>query len=120
MVASLSLVLSGCMSLTSDKALHFSATGAISALAACIADKEIALAAGAGAGLGAGLAKEIYDNAPGGTGFSTQDMFANALGTGVGTLLGYSLCHPAPAPQKPDLIEYEMTNNILVETLKLE
>ncbi len=120
MAISLSLVLSGCMSLTSDKAIHFSATGAVAALAACIADEEIALAAGAGVGIGVGLAKELYDDIPGGTGFSMEDMFANALGTGVGTFIGYSLCHPKPAPQKPDLIEDEVTNDILVEALKLE
>ncbi len=116
---SLSLALSGCMTLSSDKALHFSATGAISALAACVADEEYAIAAGAAAGMGAGIAKEVYDDFPGGSGFSMEDIFADAMGTTAGTFIGYSLCHPAPEPKNPELIEYEETNDILVKAMKL-
>ncbi len=86
-------LVSGCVTMGSDKAMHVSATGIISFVATCLADKDVALAAGAGTGMGAGLAKEAYDSRPGGTGFSGGDLLADAAGTGIGTALGYGLCH---------------------------
>ncbi len=118
------LVVSGCASLGQnetffgkDKILHFSVTGVIAAVATCIADKPSAIVIGGAAGLGAGLAKELYDGMPGGSGFSSDDMIANTLGTGAGVLVGYALCHPAPPPQKPELIEFEKTNEILLKSV---
>ncbi len=111
------LVISGCTSFGSDKALHFSATGVIAALATCVADRPSAIAVGGAAGLGAGLAKELYDGMPGGTGFSSDDMIANVLGTSAGVLVGYALCHPAPPPPEPELTEFEKTNELLLKSL---
>ncbi len=89
-------LLSGCVSIGADKVLHFSASGAISMLATCLADREQAVIVGAGAGFGAGLAKEVYDARPGGSGFSGEDLLADGLGAGVGTAIGYGLCHGQP------------------------
>ncbi|HHS81932.1 MAG TPA: hypothetical protein ENJ68_00295 [Devosia sp.] len=91
-------LISGCVTMGSDKVMHVSATGIISFVATCLADKDTALAAGAGTGMGAGLAKEVYDSRPGGTGFSGEDLLADAAGTGLGTALGYGLCHGRKAP----------------------
>ncbi len=92
-ILSVGVLLSGCVSIGSDKVLHFSATGVISMLTTCLADEEVAIVSGAAAGFGAGFAKEVYDGRSGGSGFSGEDLLADGIGAGVGTALGYQLCH---------------------------
>lgn len=92
-ILTLFVLLSGCVSIGSDKILHFSAAGLISILATCMVNEEVAIVTGAAAGLGAGLVKEAYDASRGGSGFSGEDLLADGIGAGVGTTLGYQLCH---------------------------
>ena len=92
-VVALGFLLSGCVSIGTDKVLHVSATGFISMMATCLADEDVAIATGAASGFGAGLAKEAYDSRSGGSGFSGEDLLADGIGAGVGTAIGYGLCH---------------------------
>lgn len=90
-------VLSGCASVGTDKFMHFGATGIISAFVTCLSEPEYSIVAGGAAGIGAGLAKEVYDSRPGGSGFDGADLLADGLGAGVGTAIGYNLCHSEAA-----------------------
>jgi len=119
LAAVLTLTLSSCATIGTDKTIHFSVTGIISAMATCLADEKGAVLAGIATGMGAGLAKEAYDTMPNGSGFDGEDLIADAFGTGAGTLIGYALCHQAP-PAKATVIDNDpATNQLIIDTLKL-
>lgn len=64
-----------------DKALHFGAALAITAVTYAITDDaKLAIYAG----IGASVAKELYDSRNGGTGFDTRDLTAGAIGAAFG------------------------------------
>ena len=67
-----------------DKPKHFAATAAIAAGGVAIGLSE---RQAFGAALAVGLAKELHDSRPGGTGFSGKDMAWNLAGAYIGAKL---------------------------------
>lgn len=74
-----------------DKAKHAAVSAALGAGASLIVDNDAQAVALA---LVPGLAKELHDARPGGTGFSVKDMAANAVGAYVGVKLGGLIIRP--------------------------
>lgn len=72
-----------------DKAAHAAGSAAISLAAApLLADSEHPILYPFAVSFSVGVLKEIYDSRPGGTGFSNEDLAADALGAAVGAVTG--------------------------------
>lgn len=74
-----------------DKIKHAAVSAALGAGASLIVESE---AQAVGLALLPGLAKELHDARPGGTGFSAKDMAANAIGAYLGVKLGGLIIRP--------------------------
>jgi putative lipoprotein len=74
-----------------DKPKHLAACAAIAGAAVAVGLTE---RQAMGAALAVGLAKELHDKRPGGTGFSWRDMAANAAGAYIGAKVGGLVIRP--------------------------
>jgi uncharacterized protein YfiM (DUF2279 family) len=76
---------SGIASASDDLAAHASASAVIaSALTVAFQDTKEPMLYAIAAAMALGLAKELYDSGPGGSGFSTADLAADLLGATMG------------------------------------
>ncbi len=96
--ATVSAAASGDDWLGPDKAKHFAACTVLAGAgygggALLFEAPEARWLTGAGLAMGAGLAKELYDTRPGGTGFSTKDLVWDAVGTATGLGVAFLVDH---------------------------
>ena len=72
-----------------DKVVHASVSGAVAVVAAeVLADTDHPILYPFMVSFAAGVLKEVYDSRKGGTGFDKNDLAADAIGAGVGAVVG--------------------------------
>lgn len=83
------LVINTAFAVEPDKAAHASGSAAISlSVAPLFADSDHPILYPFAVSFAAGVAKELYDSREDGTGFDKHDLAADALGAGIGAVVG--------------------------------